>query len=235
MLIALASDDAKFAAQLEELLATQSHVVSRLGVDAAALVLLRREPPALVVLATTSAAAAAEFLRSLRAEEKLRLIPALGVNPRGDSSAGVALLDAGADDFINRPFNAQIFLARARTLLRRRVWSGQLEEDSVAVLESGPLRLRLIARQASADGKPLTLTRLEFDLLAFFARSPERVFSRHELLEAVWNYPGNVETRTLDKHVETLRRKLGGLGGAIQTVHGVGYRYSAPPSRVLRS
>jgi two-component system alkaline phosphatase synthesis response regulator PhoP len=228
LLIAIAADDEKFAKQLEGLLGTQSHVVARRPLDHGSLGRLAQDDPALVVLASAAASTAAEFLRRLRADEKLRLTPVLCVNPSGGSADGVALLDAGADDFINRPFNAQIFLARVRTLLRRRVWSGQMEEESVTVLESGPLRLKLISRQVSVGGQPTALTRLEFDLLAFFLRNPERVFSRQDLLEAVWNYPGNVETRTLDKHVETLRKKLGPCGECIATVHGVGYRYSAP-------
>lgn len=234
MLIAIAGDDEKFAKQLETLLGTQSHVVARRALNGGALAQLSQDAPALIVLATSSRQPCEELLRKVRADEKLRLTPVLCVNPSGGSADGVGLLDAGADDFINRPFNAQIFLARVRTLLRRRVWSGQLEEDRVTVLESGPLRIKLISRQAAVEGQPLLLTRLEFDLLAFFVRNPERVFSRQDILEAVWNYPGNVETRTLDKHVETLRRKLGSAGASIQTVHGVGYRFSPPAAAPRR-
>jgi DNA-binding response OmpR family regulator len=141
----------------------------------------------------------------------------------------VACLDAGADDFIHRPFNPQIFLARVRTLLRRRLWSGALKEEPVTRLEHGPLVVHLISRAVESSGQAVTLTRLEFDLLALLMKSPDKVFSRQDLLEAVWNYPGNVETRTLDKHVETLRKKLGAGGASIQTVHGVGYRFAVPP------
>ena len=88
--------------------------------------------------------------------------------------------------------------------------------------------MRLVARQATLSGKPLTLTRLEFDLLAFLLRNADRVSKREDILEAVWNYPGNVETRTLDKHIEPLRRKLGPVGASIQPVHGMGYRLSPP-------
>lgn len=227
MLIALACDDERFGKQLETLLATQSHVVAREELEEAAARRLLAKPPALVIIAASAQDSALDFLRRLRAIEALRPTPILCVNPRAGGAEGVVLLDAGADDFINRPFNPQIFLARARTLLRRGVWSGRLEEEPVTTLESGPLRLQLISRQATIGGRAVVLTRLEFDLLAFFLRSPERVFSRQDILEAVWNYPGNVETRTLDKHVETLRRKLGEAGGLIETVHGVGYRLAA--------
>jgi DNA-binding response OmpR family regulator len=88
------------------------------------------------------------------------------------------------------------------------------------------VELRLIARQALVGGRPVVLTRLEFDLLAEFLKHPDRAFKREELLAAVWNYPEGVATRTLDKHVESLRRKLPGCADCLQTVHGVGYRFT---------
>jgi DNA-binding response OmpR family regulator len=177
---------------------------------------------------------AAALLKFIRDDAGLRRLPILCVNPQGGSSDGVAYLDSGADDFINRPFNGQIFLARVRTLLRRRIWNGDLEEDEVTSLRCGPLLLNLISRQALLAGIPVVLTRLEFDLLAFLVRRPDEVFKREEILENVWNYPVDVETRTLDKHVETLRRKLGAFGAAVETVHGIGYRLAPPPASPAR-
>jgi DNA-binding response OmpR family regulator len=78
---------------------------------------------------------------------------------------------------------------------------------------------------------PIELTRLEFDLLAHLMRHRDRAFKREELLAAVWNYPDGVETRTLDKHIESLRRKMGIASDLLQTVHGVGYRFSPSQSR----
>lgn len=227
MRIAIAHDDDKFCAQLAKLLETQSHVVDCLkaseGVGAKA------AGAALLVLASSTQAQAVRVIQAIRAQPGGRELPILCVNPQGRSPEGVAMLDSGADDFINRPFNGQIFLARVRTLLRRSVWSGAAREEdaSSAVVENGSLRLQMISRRATSAGKPLDLTRLEFDLLAYFVRHPDRAFSRQELLEAVWNYPHDVETRTLDKHVESLRRKLGSAASRIVTVHGHGYRLAA--------
>ena len=86
----------------------------------------------------------------------------------------------------------------------------------------------VVDRILRADGSEIILTRLEFDLLAHMVRHRGEVLKRQELLEAVWKYPADVETRTLDKHVETLRRKLGPLGKRIRTVHGIGYRFMDP-------
>lgn len=233
MRVAIAADDAKFRGQLERLLAGQSHGVSSLPWADGILKALKESRPDLLVLAPSSGRERVGLLlRELRADADLRRLPVLCVNPKGTTAEGVACLDAGADDFINRPFNAQIFLARVRTFLRRRVWSGEAREDDVTRIASGSLEMRLVLREARVSGRALPLTRLEFDLLAYLAGNPEQVFKREDLLEAVWHYPDNVETRTLDKHVETLRRKLGDLGSIIQTVHGVGYRFkdSGSPS-----
>ena len=232
MLVAVAAADAKFRAQLAELLSGAGHRVVE-AVDAAAtLATVRSAKPQLLVVACSDGAEAAAFLRSLRADPAQRRLPVLCVDPKSGSGEAVSLLDAGADDAITRPFQATVFLARVRTLLRRAVWAGEAPEEVVTVLSGGPVELRLVSRQALVGGAPVELTRLEFELLAQLLRHPDRAFKREELLAAVLNYPGNVETRTLDKHVESLRRKLGPAGGFVQTVHGVGYRFTPPaPSK----
>lgn len=226
MLIVVAAADTKFRSQLVELLAGQSHRVIEAATADAALDAVRVSKPQLLVAACGDGAAASAFLRSLRADPTQRRLPVLCVDPKSGSSEAVALLDAGADDAITRPFQAPVFLARVRTLLRRAVWAGEAPEDVVTVLSGGPVELKLVSRQARVAGAGVELTRLEFDLLAQLLRHPDRAFKRDELLSAVWNYPGSVETRTLDKHVESLRRKLGSAGDLLQTVHGVGYRFS---------
>lgn len=230
MFITIAGADAKFSQQLKALLEEQNHRVSVMPWAARVLQALKEAPPHLLVLVQPpSRDSALSLLHSVREDSQMRQLPILCVSPKASGPDGVATLDAGADDFIHRPFNPQIFLARVRTLLRRRIWSGDLEEeDTVTSLQCGPLSMKLVSRQVSVSGKPVSLTRLEFDLLAFMLRHVDRVFKREELLEAVWNYPQNIETRTLDKHVETLRRKLGPCGPFIQTVHGVGYRLAVP-------
>ncbi|TBR25764.1 winged helix family transcriptional regulator [bacterium] len=85
--------------------------------------------------------------------------------------------------------------------------------------------MSLVERTVRVDGAEVPLTRLEFELLAFLLKNKDRVLKRVEILEAVWKYPQEVETRTLDKHVETLRRKLGDSGRRLKTIHGVGYRF----------
>lgn len=233
MLIAVVSDDAKFRAQLTALLESSGHQVLQVPSTAGASVALRAGKPHLLVVACGVDESTATFIRGLRALPDMRLLPLLCVDPKAGTADTVALLDAGADDAISRPFQPPIFLARVRTLLRRVVWAGDAPEEIVTVLTGGPIELKLVSRHAIVMGKAVDLTRLEFDLLAHMLKHPDRAFKRDELLAAVWNYPGNVETRTLDKHVESLRRKVGPCADLIQTVHGVGYRFS-PGSAATR-
>lgn len=226
MQIAVAADDARFREQLTVLLEGQGHRVQPVAGVRQALDAVRTGRPSLLVVAHSSDPAVADFLRRLRESPDLRRLPVLCVDPKAGSTEGVALLDAGADDVIHRPFQPPIFLARVRTLLRRVVWSGEAPEETVTVLTGGPIELRLVSRQVLIGGKATDLTRLEFDLLAHLMRHQDRAFKREELLAAVWNYPDGVETRTLDKHVESLRRKLGTASALLQTVHGVGYRFT---------
>ena len=231
MIIAVGADEAKFRAQLVALLEGNGHRVVELGALSGALAALRAAKPHLLVSAYASGSGSINFIRSVRAAAEFRLLPVLCVDPKAGTNDTVAFLDAGADDAIARPFQPPIFLARVRTLLRRAVLSGDAPEETAVSVAGGPIVLKLLSRHAAVAGKPVELTRLEFDLLAHLLKHPDRAFKRDELLAAVWNYPGNVETRTLDKHVESLRRKVGHCADMIQTVHGVGYRFTPAAAR----
>lgn len=225
MLIAVYSDEERYRSTMASLIEGQGHRVAEAASPEEALALARSAKPHLLV-ACNAGGRALDLIRRVRAEATLAGLPVLCIDPQAGAAETVAMLDAGADDAIARPFQPPIFLARVRTLLRRASWSGAAQEESATVLSGGPVELRLLSRQALAGGKPVELTRLEFDLLAEFLRHPDRAFKREELLAAVWNYPDGVATRTLDKHVESLRRKLPGCADLLQTVHGVGYRFS---------
>lgn len=231
MNIALVAEETRSREQLSGLLEGQGHRVNGVSDMASALDAIKSGRPSLLVVAHPSDAPLLAFLRRVRESPDLRRLPILCVDPKSGVSEGVALLDAGADDVIHRPFQPPIFLARVRTLLRRVVWAGEAPEDTVTVLVGGPVELRLVSRQALVSGRAVELTRLEFDLLSQLMRHQDRAFKREELLAAVWNYPDGVETRTLDKHVESLRRKLGAASPLLQTVHGVGYRFTPASAR----
>lgn len=227
VIVAIVGQDSKFCLQLQDLLQAQGHRVLLLPDAAKAAVRLTTEPVHLIVLdGLPTKDAAIELLRALRAHAATRALPVLQVDPTGTTKDVVAILDAGADDYLAKPFTGDIFLARVRTLLRRSLWNGSLQPEPVTALELGTLRLSLVERSVFVGGSEVILTRLEFDLLAFLLKNKDRVLKRTEILEAVWKYPQEVETRTLDKHVETLRRKLGDTGRQLRTIHGVGYRFT---------
>ena len=235
MNIAVVGHHSRFCLQLQELLESQNHLVTLLPEVEKAFARLSADPVHLVVInGVESKDAALELLRTMRGHAPTRQVPALVVNPKGTAGEVVELLDVGADDYLARPFNGQIFLARVRTLLRRQIWSGGVEEEPVTVLQAGALNLHLVERTVQVETEELVLTRLEFELLAFLVRNKDKVLKRSEILESVWKYPQNVETRTLDKHVETLRKKLGPVGKQLRTVHAVGYRFLDPKTTPVK-
>ncbi|MBI5594494.1 MAG: response regulator transcription factor [Elusimicrobia bacterium] len=227
MIIAIVGQDSRFCMELQDVLQAQGHRVSLMPDCAKAAARLASEPPHLIVLdGLPSKEAAVDLLRTLRSNQSTRVLPILQVDPAGTMKDVVAILDAGADDYLAKPFNHDIFLARVRTLLRRSLWNGTLPAEPVTAVTGGMVKVGLVDRTVNVGGAEVSLTRLEFDLLAFLVKNKDRVLKRVEILEAVWKYPQEVETRTLDKHVETLRRKLGEAGRCVRTIHGVGYRFT---------
>jgi len=161
-----------------------------------------------------------EVLRELRGEAATRELPVLLLTARGAEMDKLLGFDHGADDYLTKPFSPRELVARLQALLRR-----SRPGSAETVLESGGLRIDEAAREAAFEGRALTLTAREFDLLRFFARNPGRVLAREELLRKVWGYDYLGETRTVDVHVRRLRQKLGAEPPPIETVLGAGYKW----------
>lgn len=160
-------------------------------------------------------------LRRLRAGEATRDIPVIMLTALGDEFDTVRGLDAGADDYVSKPFGMMELLARVRACLRRRNGPAPL------LRRMGPLELDRERREARVNGSPVALTRKEYELLRLFMDHPRAAFEREQVLERVWGYAYGGETRTGDVHVRTLRQKLGAAASCIETVRGVGYRLAA--------
>ncbi len=169
-----------------------------------------------------------EVLRVMRAEGIAT--PVIILSAKGDELDRVVGLKVGADDYVAKPFSRPELLARIEAVLRRRPGPAG---SGPAALEVGPLRVDLARRSVTLDGAEVGVTLREFDLLAHLAREPERIFSRDQLLGAVWGIDYAGEERTVDVHVSWLRRKLRGRGGHdwFRTVRGVGYALSPPTER----
>ncbi len=166
-----------------------------------------------------------EVLRRLRASTS---VPVLMLTARAEEVDRVIGLEVGADDYLTKPFGMRELVARSRALLRREqrlreVLAADRAPDD-AVLRWGPLELDPAAHRARLDGAPVELTRTEFGLLHLMLRNRGRAFSRAYLHDAVWQQASVEGDRSVDNAILRLRKKLGPLGEAIETVWGVGYR-----------
>jgi DNA-binding response OmpR family regulator len=163
-------------------------------------------------------------------------VPIMAVTARSDELDRVLGLQVGADDYLVKPFGIRELLARVMAVSRR-VEGGSLAPPapgraaSANLLRVGPLEIDVSAREATLAGKPLTLTRKEFDLLVMLAEEPGTVHTREAIIDRVWDENWFGSTRTLDVHVGTLRAKLGGYDW-VTTVRGVGFRLSPPDVRL---
>jgi two-component system phosphate regulon response regulator PhoB len=159
--------------------------------------------------------------RRWRSESRTRELPIIMLTARADEADKVAGLDAGADDYLTKPFSTQELLARIRAVLRRR-----LPEALDSAVEVGGLRLDPSTRRVSRAGVDIKLGPTEFRLLHFFMTHPERVHSRAQLLDRVWGDHVFIEERTVDVHVKRLREALlpAQCSHMIETVRGAGYR-----------
>jgi two-component system, OmpR family, phosphate regulon response regulator PhoB len=170
-----------------------------------------------------------ELARRLRADERTRDVPLIMLTARGQEQDKVQGLEAGADDYITKPFSPRELVARIKAVLRRR--TPQATEDAVAI---AGLQLDPATHRVSAGGHAVSLGPTEFRLLHFFMTHPERVHTRAQLLDQVWGDHVFVEERTVDVHIRRLRSALeeSGHDGLIQTVRGSGYRLSVEPAAV---
>jgi two-component system, OmpR family, phosphate regulon response regulator PhoB len=160
--------------------------------------------------------------RKWRGEARTKGIPILMLTARSDEPDKVAGLDAGADDYITKPFSTQELLARIRAVLRRR--APEHTSDTVTI---GDLALDAATHRVNWKGREVKVGPTEFKLLHYLMRHPERVHSRSQLLDKVWGDHVFIEERTVDVHVKRLRESLGAAGAMIETVRGAGYRLAS--------
>ncbi|HVD40654.1 MAG TPA: response regulator transcription factor [Solirubrobacterales bacterium] len=169
-----------------------------------------------------------EVLRRLH-ERPGKRVAVILLTARGEESDRLVGLRHGADDYVVKPFSPAELVARVEAVLRR-VAPPRAEEEAEPPIERGALRVEPASRRAFLDGAELDLTMREFDLLAYLAARPGRVFTRDQLMEAVWEYPFFTDTSTVTVHIRRLRGKLGDDPAAprfVETIWGVGYRFKA--------
>ncbi len=190
-----------------------------------ALVTMIDEDPDLILLDwMLPGSSGLELARRVRRDEHTRDIPIIMLTARGEEDDKILGLEAGADDYVTKPFSPRELVARIRALLRRsQPMAGE------APLRVGELKLDPAGHRVTVAGASVDMGPTEFRLLHFFMTHPERVFSRGQLLDRVWGRSRFVEERTVDVHILRLRQALSGAPCRhyIQTVRGAGYRFSA--------
>lgn len=162
-----------------------------------------------------------ELLRKLKGSVKTREIPVIMVTAKGAEYDKVMGLDAGADDYVTKPFGMMELVSRVKAVLRRSNKENPQREDTIVV---GEIEIDTKKHEVTVKGEVINLTLKEYELLKRLMKNTNIVLTRDQLLEDIWGYDFDGETRTVDVHVRTLRQKLGSAGEHIETVRGVGYR-----------
>jgi DNA-binding response OmpR family regulator len=198
-----------------------STIVAATGEQGLSEALNERNPPMLIMLdLMLPGMSGTELCRRFRREPLTRRTPIIILTAKGSESDRVTGLDLGADDYITKPFSVRELLARVRAVLRR------LDESTSQNYEDDQLTIDFADIRTVCNGRKIKLTNKEFSLLSVLAKSADRVVTRQQLLDSVWGYSYYGDARTLDVHIRRLRQKLEECGDCIETVVGVGYRFT---------
>jgi two-component system phosphate regulon response regulator PhoB len=192
-----------------------------------ALSMIEREPPDLVLLdLMLPDVDGLELCRRLKRKPETREIPILMLTAKGDEADIVAGIELGAHDYVTKPFSPKVLMARVKNILRRETEEVVESTDHANTIEvaDGALVIDTDRHSVLVNGRPVDLTVTEFGIVQYLAARPGFVRTRDQIISAVHGDSAVLSSRTVDVHVTALRRKLGDIGGMIQTVRGVGYR-----------
>ena len=227
--VLVVDDERDITALVAYHLAKAGYRVSTAGTGVAALEAIAAEPPDLIVLdLMLPGRSGYDVLAEVRRRDETREIGVIVLTARRDETDRIKGLAGGADDYLTKPFSPEELVLRVGAVLRR------LRAPSAAsgpLLRVGPIAIDRGAHVVSVDGAAVDLTPIEYRLLLLLAERRGRVQSRPQLLESVWESQPDIQTRTVDMHVQRLRSKLGAAGAAIETVRGFGYRFRGDQPR----
>jgi two-component system, OmpR family, response regulator len=223
--ILIVDDDRHIREVVRFALEQAGHTVTEAQDGRVALDLFAAKPPELVILDILMPELdGVEVVKRLRRESN---VPILFLSSRDDEIDRVLGLELGADDYVTKPFSPRELVARVKAVLRR---AAPTSGPARGTLSHGDLTLDLDRHSCTWAARALTLTVAEFDVLTALARSPGRVFSRQEIIEAAFGDDYVITERTIDSHVRRIRKKLKDAGGdPVETVYGVGYRLRETP------
>lgn len=227
--ILVVDDEPDIVALVTYHLAKAGYRISTASNGADALRMARQDRPALIVLdLMLPGMSGMEALQQLRADESGQDIAVLLLTARREEPDRIKGLSSGADDYLTKPFSPQELVLRVRNIIRR---MSQAQSGLPDVVRIGPILIDRAAHRVTVENTELDLTPTEFKLLVTLAERRGRVQSRASLLEIVWDAAPDIQTRTVDMHVQRLRTKLGAAGDLIETVRGFGYRLRAAQPR----
>lgn len=223
--VLVVDDEPDITALVAYHLARAGYRVSTAATGTDALKVATRERPDLIVLdLLLPGFSGLEVLQELRRQGDTKDVGIIVLTAKRDEGDRVRGLALGADDYLVKPFSPQELVLRVGAVLRR------LSGPAVAsgsVITAGPLRIDRAAHRVEVEGREVTLTATEYNLLLVLAERRGRVQSRSQLLEAVWHANPDIQTRTVDMHLQRLRAKLGSASRYLETVRGFGYRFGA--------
>ena len=201
------------------------HTISASSVDEASRLIDHALPDLALIDWMLPRTSGIELTQKLRANKRTKAIPIIMLTAKSQENDKLTGLEAGADDYITKPFSPRELVARIKAVLRRR--APQLTED---IVETNGLRIDPVAHRITGNGKLVNVGPSEFKLLHFLMTHVERVYSRTQLLDQVWGDHVFIEERTVDVHIRRLRQALevSGHDAYIQTIRGAGYRFSKP-------
>lgn len=228
--ILIIEDDKDIVELVRYNLQNEGFQASASGDGIAGLAQIRKSAPDLLILdLMLPKLSGLEVCKEIRRDERLNRLPILMLTARGDEADRIIGLELGADDYVTKPFSPRELVARVKALLRRL----QAPDEKVKPLEVGRLRIDPISYRAERDGKALPLSTLEFRLLYYLASRPNRVFTRDQLLDAVWGSDRFVTPRSVDVYVRRLREKVElnpERPEYLKTIRGAGYLFETRAS-----
>ena len=224
--VLVVDDERDITALVAYHLAKAGYRVTTAATGVAALEAVAAEPPDLVVLdLMLPGRSGYEVLEELRRREDTRDVGVILLTARREEADRIRGLASGADDYLTKPFSPEELVLRVAAVLRR--LHSPATGAGAAMLKAGPIAIDRAAHTVAVDGDAVDLTRIEYRLLLLLAERRGRVQTRPQLLESVWEAQSDIQTRTVDMHVQRLRAKLGKGGDLVETVRGVGYRMRA--------
>ena len=171
-----------------------------------------------------------DLCRQIKSNSTIQEIPILILTAKDDEVDKVVGFELGADDYVTKPFSVRELILRVKAILKRNTKTSNLSNQTHEINRNfGSLKMNIESHEIFINDEEIILTALEFKLLRQLVERRGRVQTRDQLLEDVWGYSSNITTRTVDTHIKRLREKLGSMGKYVQTIRGVGYKFSRIP------